>query len=244
MANPQVIAVIPARGGSKRLPRKNVRVLWEIPLIAYPIHAALSADFIDTVLVSTDNDEIADVARKWGAEIVERPVEISRDTSPIDEALRHALQFWHRKANVAPEMLVWLQADVPIHKPGMIDRVVQMLRTDGNASAVATGYRVSEHPSWMKTMDADGYMYPLEPSMTTYRLQDLPDLFLLDGAIMAMRPDNLENDEVGLHVYLGEHPRLLVQEHPMYSLNVETMEQMEIAQFHLERHPELVPPRI
>lgn len=238
--NPKVFAVIPARKGSTRLPRKNLYPVRGIPLIAYTIHASLSAQCLDRVAVSTDDRDAMEVARSWGAEVIERPAELCQDTSPIDEALRHALQVLEHAMNAQPEILIWLQADVPIRKPGSIDQAVEMLRADCQASAVATGYKVSQHPAWMKTIDADGYLSSLDPRVTQYRAQDLPELFLLDGAIVAMRPENLETyrEPAGLHRYLGKRPKLLLQEHPMYSLNVETSWHAELAEFYLERYPQ------
>lgn len=236
----KVVALIPARSGSKRLPRKNVHPIRGVPLIAYTIYASLLARFIDRLAVSTDDPEVIDVARAWGVEVIERPAEFCQDTSPIDEALRHALEAWRQVMGAPPEILVWLQADVPIRKPGLIDRAVEILRTDPRASAVATGFKVSQHPAWMKTIYGEGYLRSLNTHVAQYRMQDLPELFLLDGAVVAMRAKNLEEygEPNGLHLYLGARPRLLLQEHPMYSLNVETAWQVELAEFYLERYPE------
>lgn len=232
----RVFALIPARGGSKRLPRKNVHPIHGVPLIAYTIRAALAAVSVDRVAVSTEDAEIAEVARAWGAEVIHRPAELAQDTSPIDDTLRHGLDACRTAGGAVAEILVWLQADVPIRRAGLIDCAVEMLWTDARISAVATGFRVTQHPLVMKELDAEGYLRPVELDVGAYRMQDLPPRFLLDGAIVAIRSQNFERyREAGVHLYLGSHPKLLVQEHSMYSLNVETPEDVELAAFYLER---------
>ena len=234
------LGVIPARGGSKRLPGKNLRSLRGEPLIAYTIHAARAAKSLDGVAVSSDDSEILAIARTYGAAVIERPAALARDTSPIDEALRHAVAVAPEVAGFRPDVLVWLQADVPIREAGAIDRAVDLLHGDPDASSAATAFRVSQHPAWMKTIDARGYLERLDPAMQIYRLQDLPPRYLLDGAVVAIRVETLEAcaNRTGLHLYLGERPRLVEQAHPRFSLNVESAEQLELAEFYLERYPE------
>lgn len=236
----RTLVVIPARGGSKRLPGKNLRTLRGVPLIAYTVHAARAAKTPDAVAVSSDDPDILAIALAYGAVVIERPAALARDTSPIDEALRHAVAVAPDAVGFRPDVLVWLQADVPIREAATIDRAVEVLRDDPQTTAAVTGYRVSQPPAWMKTLDAEGYLHPLDPSVRAYRHQELPARYLLDGAVVAIRTANLEayEDTAGVHRYLGARPRLVLQEHPRFSLNVETGEQLELAEFYLERFPE------
>jgi N-acylneuraminate cytidylyltransferase len=234
------LVVIPARGGSKRLPRKNVRPLFDRPLMAYTIHAARTATRVGHIVVSTDDPEIAAVAREWGADVVERSGHLSDDLAPIDEALRHALDVVTGREGVSPVSVAWLQADVPLRDTEVIDRAIGLLASDEGITGVATGYRVSQHPAWMKTIDADGHIVPLHPEVTAFRMQDLPDLYLLDGAVVVMRAEILRRTAGGgVHAYLGSRPKLLLQSHPMYSLNVDTAEDFELAEMYLTRFPHL-----
>ncbi|MFS8639951.1 MAG: acylneuraminate cytidylyltransferase [Symbiobacteriaceae bacterium] len=116
-----VLAVIPARGGSKGLPRKNVRLLCGRPLIAWTIEAAQRAETVDRVVVSTDDGEIAGVSRQWGAEVVWRPAEISGDTAPSEAALLHALE----QLGVREGTLAFLQCTAPLMLPEDIDGTVR-----------------------------------------------------------------------------------------------------------------------
>jgi len=102
-SNVNVVGIIPARKGSKRLKNKNSLPLLGKPLMAYTIEAALRARNLDRVLVSTDGEEIARVARKWGVEVLNRPAELASDTSPIDESLRHVVD--HLSATGAKEIV-------------------------------------------------------------------------------------------------------------------------------------------
>ena len=113
------VGIIPARAGSKGVPGKNIKPLLGKPMMAYVIEAALEAETLDRVIVSTDGEEIADVAREYGAEVIMRPSELAGDSSPMEDSLRHAV----RKMDTYPLLTVLLQANVPIRKPGAIDEV-------------------------------------------------------------------------------------------------------------------------
>ena len=232
-----VLALIPARAGSKRLPHKHTRRIGGAPLIEYTINAAQAASLVSDVVVATDDDEVAEIGRACGVTILERPEALCRDTSPIDDTLQYAFHELAGSLGAPLEQLVWLQADVPIRQPGMIDRVVAALRVDCSATAAVTGLRVSQHPGWMKELNTEGFLVPVEPDVTAYRMQDLPDRFLLDGAVVAIHPANLEqcSEPAGVHRYLGRRPRLLLHEDPMYSLNVDTEKHLELAEFYLGR---------
>ena len=123
----ETIAVIPARGGSKGVPRKNLRRVGGIPLIARAIVSAREADGIDRVVVSTDSDEIAAVAREWGAEVVTRPAELSGDTASSESALEHALDELGR-LGVDVGILVFIQATSPFIDPADLDAAVERVR--------------------------------------------------------------------------------------------------------------------
>ncbi|MHA1368344.1 MAG: acylneuraminate cytidylyltransferase family protein [Promethearchaeota archaeon] len=123
----KVIAVIPARGGSKGIPGKNIRIVAGRPLISYTIEAALKVQSIDRVIVSTDSDEIKAVAETAGAEVFRRPDEISGDLASSEEALIHVLETLKQKENYLPDLLVFLQCTSPLTVTGDIEKTVEKL---------------------------------------------------------------------------------------------------------------------
>jgi len=105
--SPKIIAIIPARGGSKGLPGKNIIPLGGKPLIAHSIETAKKSKLIERVIVTTDDEEIADVAREYGAEVpFIRPAELAQDDTPPDPVLKHTLQFLEEKEGIKPEIIV------------------------------------------------------------------------------------------------------------------------------------------
>lgn len=131
------LAVVPARGGSKGIPRKNIRVLAGKPLIAYSIEQALESKFITRVVVSTDDYEIGSVAREWGAEVVWRPKEISGDDAASESALLHALDHLRRTEAYEPDLVVFLQCTSPLTLVQDIDGTIETLLQEEADSALA-----------------------------------------------------------------------------------------------------------
>lgn len=138
------IAVIPARGGSRGVPRKNLRPLLGRPLIAWSIDAARNANGLDRVIVSTEDAEIADVARREGAEVLSRPAELATDTATTKAVLQHVVDA------LAPDELVVLQPTSPIRVDRLVDRAIERYLASG-AETLATGF-LSFHYEWT-TMD-------------------------------------------------------------------------------------------
>ncbi|MCK4302580.1 MAG: acylneuraminate cytidylyltransferase family protein, partial [candidate division Zixibacteria bacterium] len=130
----KTLAIIPARGGSKGIPRKNLRLLAGKPLIAHTIEHARQARSIDRILVSTDDPEIASVSQRYGAEVIFRPSEISGDTASSESALLHALEHLEKTEGYRPDLVAFLQCTSPLTSPGDIDSTVQAL-LDGDADS-------------------------------------------------------------------------------------------------------------
>ena len=122
----KILAVIPARGGSKGLPRKNLLLLDGKPLIYYSIAAAIFSKFIDRTVVSTDNDEIAEVATKYNAEVIKRPVELADDQIMPDAAVVHSIEYLEKTEKYTPDCVVFLQPTSPIRSRTDIDRMINV----------------------------------------------------------------------------------------------------------------------
>lgn len=123
----EILTIIPARGGSKGIPRKNARPLAGKPLIAHTIEHAWQARSVSRVVVSTDYPEIAAVAQRYGAKVVWRPAEISGDTATSESALLHVLNYLRDREGYEPDLVVSLQATSPLRQPDDIQNTIETL---------------------------------------------------------------------------------------------------------------------
>jgi len=183
-AREKCCAIIPARGGSKGIPRKNLVELGGKPLLARTIEAAQAADFIDQVFVSTDDAEIASVARSWGAGVVERPADISGDTASSEAALLHALDSIRDSTGTDPAVCAFLQCTAPLTAPVDIDGTVQLITRDGYDSAFAA--TEFHYFVWRRDVQGDGVGVNHEPARRPLRQEREPE-YLEAGAVYAMR---------------------------------------------------------
>lgn len=215
-----VVGVIPARGGSKGIPRKNVLAVAGKPLIGYVIEAAKSARTLDLVVVSTEDDEIAAVAATFGVRVIRRPAALATDTAPVDPALRHVVRTLEAEGCVV-DIVVWLQANVPTTRAEIIDAAVDKLRSSG-ADSVQTVVPYRVPPQWSWRLEGDR-LVPLEGCQRfTVRRQEAVPAFHLDGSVNALRRDVLMSTEgmPGAQDYFGRDRRAIVQD-PRASVEVD-----------------------
>ena len=157
----KVIAIIPARGGSKGVPRKNIRLLGGKPLIAYTIEVALKSSLIDRVLVTTDDQEIAEVARSFGAEVpFLRPAELAADDTPPDPVLKHTLEFLETKEGYRPDIIVWLEPPTPFRTLEEVEEAIRIFKDDEEADSLRAVCEPSQNPYKMWTLEGK-YLTPL-----------------------------------------------------------------------------------
>ena len=180
-----VVALIPARGGSKGIPRKNLRTVAGKPLLAYSIAAAVDSDLVDRTFVSTEDEEIAAVARSFGAEVITRPPALATDTAQNDAVCIHALDAM-RQSGLSPEILVLLQPTSPLRTALNIDDCLAGLRASGANSAMSI-CPVSHHPAKCVVRSGDLVSPYINEMEFEARRQDLPVLFRQNGAIYAVR---------------------------------------------------------
>lgn len=181
-----ILVLIPARGGSKRLPRKNVQPLCGKPLIGWAIAAAKKSRYADRVIVTTDSPAIAKAAKKAGAEIpFMRPSNLAGDKSPIITTIQHALQFLKKEENWQPDIVVLVQPTSPFVLAKDIDAAIETLvRQKVNSSVSVTP--VTERPEWMFTLKKEMLKQRFKTPLFI-RSQDLPALYRLNGAVYASR---------------------------------------------------------
>lgn len=182
----KVLTVIPARGGSKGVPRKNVRSVGGKPLIAWTIEAARESKVLDTFCVSTDDPEIAEVARVWGAEVLQRPPEIAGDRTPMIEVVRHALSTYEAKQGARFDYFLLLQPTAPMRQGDDIDQALTML-VDTDADSIVSVYPVEDaHPARMYLIE-EGELQPFYQEPPGSLRQDLPKVYHRNGAIYAAK---------------------------------------------------------
>jgi CMP-N-acetylneuraminic acid synthetase len=194
--------IIPARGGSKGVPRKNIQLLAGKPLIAWTIEAALASTIIERVIVSTEDAEIAGVAQQFGAEVIWRPDEIATDTASSESALLHVLEELQTKEKYEPDLVVFLQCTSPLTLPEDIDQTVSTLLHENADSALT----VTEFHGFLWQQGTKGAV-ALNHDMKTRPLrQEREAQFLETGSVYVMRTEGFRRarhrffGKVALHV--------------------------------------------
>ena len=192
--SPQVLAIIPARGGSKGIPRKNIRSFAGYPLIAYSICAALHSASVTRVIVSTDDEEIAAIARQLGAEVpFLRPAEYARDATVDLPVFQHALRWLDENEGYRPEVVVQLRPTSPIRPVGLVDQAVELLLAHPPADSVRGVVPAGQNPYKMWRIAPAGNLEPLlslegQPEPYNAPRQSLPPVYWQTGHIDALRP--------------------------------------------------------
>ncbi len=186
----EVLALIPARGGSKSIPRKNIRLLAGHPLIAYSIAAGLAAETVTRVVVSTDDEEIAAIARRCGAETpFLRPDEFSQDHTTDLPVFQHALGWLAEHEGYTPDIVVQLRPTSPLRRTRHIDAAVYALLARPDADAARTVCAPFQNPFKMWRIGPDGLMQPLleQGFKEAYNMprQALPDVYWQTGYVDA-----------------------------------------------------------
>lgn len=182
-----ILAIIPARGGSKGVPKKNIRTLAGKPLIAWTIETALSATCLDRIIVSTDDEGIAKIAKQYGAETpFLRPAEIAMDDTTDMPVYEHALNWMSENERYSPDIVVWLRPTAPLRTVGDIVGAVELLKGK-KPDWVRSVCEVEHHPYWMYKLE-DSRMAPFMENIRIkdyIRRQMLPEVYRLNGAVEA-----------------------------------------------------------
>jgi len=167
-------AVVPARGGSKGVPRKNIKLLKGFPLIAYTIAAAKLSKMTDRIIVSTESPEIAEIAKNFGAEVpFLRPEEYAQDRSPDSDFVRHAIDWFAKNEKMQPELFVHLRPTTPLRDPALIDKAIGEIVNNNEATALRSVHELAEPPQKMFGIEK-GYLTGLFPNETRPEYYNLP----------------------------------------------------------------------
>ena len=204
--NTDALAVIIGRAGSKGLPGKNALPVAGRPMICHTIKHARAARRVGRIIVSTDGAEIAQAAREMDVPVIDRPPVLAGDLATVDAAVRHAVE----TDGGTESIIVILYANVPVRPLDLIDRAVETLVETGADSVQSYCDVGKHHPYWMVNLDEDGRVKAHHPN-TAYRRQDLPELYLPDGGVIAVTRRNLFTVVEGQpHGFLGADRRGIV----------------------------------
>lgn len=222
----KTVAVIPARGGSKGISRKNLSTVFGKPLIAYTIEAALKAQTLAKVIVSTDDDQIRAVSQDYGAEVpFMRPHHLSTVTATTLSVLQHAITYLAEQQDYLADMVVCLQPTSPLRSAEDIDAAVTLC-LDSGADSVVSLCQAKHHPCWMKKI-VDGRVHPLMNENENHytRRQDLPPVYQLNGALYVTRTNVLLEENSVLGKYTA--PYIMPEER---SIDIDTPSDLKFAE--------------
>ena len=188
------LAIIPARGGSKRLPNKNILPLNGKPLISYSINAALNSKYIDEVIVTSDSKKILHIAKKYGANIIKRPSSLASDTSSTFDALKHAIELYKQNGKQF-DYIILLQPTSPLRKSKHINEAVKML-FKRDAKAIVSITKAIHSPLWSFKAKKNKKLDKIfESKFMKKRSQDLPVFYNVNGSIYICDTKQLLKEE-------------------------------------------------
>jgi len=215
-----VLGVIPARGGSKRVKRKNIRPLAEKPLIAYTIQSAIKSKKINRLIVSTDDSEVAKIAEKYGAEVpFYRPRKLAKDNTPDQPVFQHALQSLKKQDGYNPDIILNLRPTTPFRKTETINKVInEIIKT--KAAIVRTMSLVTgvHHPYWMYKISDKGKAVNFINNIDIndyYQSQLLPEAYRINGVVDAFSNNTVMNGN-------------MLSSNNIYSITISELEALDI----------------
>jgi N-acylneuraminate cytidylyltransferase len=234
-----MIAIIPARSGSKGVPGKNIKLLGGIPLFAFSIIAAKMMPSVSRIIVSTDSEEYAQIAKEYGAEVpFLRPNEISGDKSTDFDLFLHALNWFKENENLIPEYILHLRPTTPLRNPQIMEEAVKLFLENKNlASSLRSGHSAPESPYKWFLKDANNYFKGLRDDLTPEKVnlprQSFPSVYIPDGYIDILK-SSVILDSGTLH---GD--KMLVFESPN-CVEVDTKDDFEYLEFQIEKEGSII----
>lgn len=225
----RLLAVIPARAGSQGLPGKNTRAFCGLPLIAHSILFARGCSGIDRVIVSTDSQDIAEVARRYGAEVpFLRPSELAQQDTPMWPVLRHALLTLENRDKVTYDLLILLDPTSPGREWEDVQEALQRLELAPDADGVVSVSQPTFNPVWHCVVERDGWMVDLLDQGSRYaRRQDVPAVYRINGALYMWRTPFVRREDRGWRPY-GKHVLFEIPERR--AMSIDDLQQFEQAE--------------
>lgn len=232
----RILGVIPARGGSKGLPGKNIRILGTKPLLAYTALVALASPLLSKVVLSTDDEKIAEVGRKWGLEVpFLRPNDLAEDGTPTLPVIQHALAYFESLGEHFDAVCL-LQVTSPFRSMVLIEKSIETFK-QSKADSLVSVLPVPEtyNPHWTFEANHEGFLnIATGENQLISRRQDLPDAYHRDGSIYITATEILKNNSL-----YGQKMAFVVND-PNYYINIDTMEDWKAAEIWLKKNGHLL----
>jgi CMP-N,N'-diacetyllegionaminic acid synthase len=226
----KVLGIIPARGGSKGIPGKNIKVINGKPLIAYSIESAVKSKLITRTIVSTDNENIAEVAKEYGAEVpFVRPSEFATDKALTIEVIKHALNFFE-KLGEDFDVVVLLQPTCPLRAVEDIDKAIKLISSSGCDSVVSLVNVGANHPARMYSLIGDKPKSVMDETTTMMPRQDLPPIYIRSGDIYAAKVNKLLKEN---SIMCGDIRAIIIAEDR--TINIDTTEDLFLAEHKIKK---------
>ena len=233
----KIVAIIPAKGDSKRVPGKNLRCMLDKPLIAWAIEAAKNSARIERVIVSTSDEEIAKIAKMYGAEVpFMEPLEIAAEGGNIERALLHAITWLKDNENYTPDAVVLLQTTNPLRQAHDIDKAIDQFKQSGADSTITVCQALGNHnPAWMLMRDEERGAQMFSGAdirtISSMRSQQLPKCYLRNDIAYVFKPANLFQTPPNLY---GNKVDLYVMDE-IFDTDINTQEDWHITEDKLRR---------
>lgn len=228
----KILAVIPARGGSKGIPSKNIFNVGGQPLIKYTIDCAKNSKYLDRAVISTDSMEIKRVAEECGGDVpFMRPTELALDTSKTIDCIVHAVNSLKELGEEYDYVMI-IQNTVPLRKGWHVDESIEKI-VDSNERSLVSVTEVEQHPILMRTLNEDGTLKNLLPMSSTMRRQDFPKFYKVDGAIAIQKID----EEFNLDTSINDGKLAYIME-SKYSIDIDNYIDIKVIEYYLEKERE------
>jgi CMP-N,N'-diacetyllegionaminic acid synthase len=242
MENSKILAIIPARGGSKGIPRKNIKPFLGKPLIEYSIKLALSCPEIDKVIVTTEEDEIAEISKRAGAEVpFKRPEELAQDNSPTLPVIRHAISFLEEKGEHY-ENIILLEPTAPLRTKKLIQDAIKALQEENVETVVSVKEFNIDFSDILKS-DENNFLNIFHDLEATVRRQDTKNIYLMDAAIYGMKRDTIMDESLIMLNPYKERPSLktkMILSNPKLSVEIDEEEDWEYAEYLYNKHKDII----
>ena len=191
----KILGIIPARGGSKGIPSKNIKKLHGKPLIFYTIREAKKSKFLSRIVVSTNDEKAANISKRYGVYVIKRPKKLSIDTTPSEAVIKHTINYLKKKEGFHVDIVVILQPTSPLRKVNDIDNSIKKF-LNSNCSSVVTVCQTPHTPYWMYKIGRNDKLEKLIKSKKVIkRRQDSPPVYQLNGAVYVTHAKKIMKDE-------------------------------------------------